>query len=182
MLTKNTTDSDIKIEIDAWYEKYLLDYSDYLEEDTIFCNDRSIRSLGGWNPNGGSLTSALQFKEYSVSSDLSCTNETDKFSVTNPVATLKYPVGLMTSPEMNLLGGSDIRKTGYYYWLLSPYCFNDNDAGVSYVDSYGSFNGSSYMAVNPFGVRPSVVLKPETEYSSGDGSMANPYIVDTSGV
>jgi hypothetical protein len=180
MFTKNTTDSDIKIGIDAWYEKYLLKYSDYLEEDTIFCNDRSIRSLGGWNPNGGSLSSYLQFKEYNVSSDLSCTNETDKFSVTNPVATLKYPVGLMTSPEMNLLGGSDIRKTGSSYWLLSPDYFGSDYARVNIVYSNGYFNDGYVLDAS--GVRPSVSLTTGIEYSSGDGSMSNPYIVDTSGV
>jgi hypothetical protein len=86
----------------------------------------------------------------------------------------------MTSPEMNLLGGNDIRKTGYNYWLLSPSSFSGFLARVRFVSSTG---GISFDVVSPsYGVRPSVVLKPETEYSSGDGSMSNPYIVDTSGV
>ena len=87
----------------GWEESYTdEDYDDYIE-DTIFCNDRSIRNLNGWNPDGGSTSSCLQFKEYNSTSDLSCTNTTDKFSVANTLAQLTYKVGLATSPEMNLL-------------------------------------------------------------------------------
>ncbi len=106
-----------------------MNYTDYLE-DTIFCNDRSIRSLNGWNPNGGSVSSYLQFKEYNVTSDLSCANVTDQFSTQNEKAKLTYPVGLMTSPEMNLLGNNDLRETGEWYWLASPgYFVNGNAVG-----------------------------------------------------
>ena len=94
----------MKSGVDAWYKKYLLeDYDDYIE-DTIFCNDRSIRSLGGWNPDGGMTNAYLQFKEYSVTSDLSCTNTTDQFSISNNNAKLTYKVGLMSSPEVNIIG------------------------------------------------------------------------------
>jgi hypothetical protein len=89
----------------------------------------------------------------------------------------------MTSPEMNLLGGNDIRKTGSYYWLLSPYCFRGYYAYVNNVYSFGAFNNnyvSNGLVDNAYGVRPSVSLTTGTEYSSGDGSMSNPYIVDTS--
>ena len=81
----------------------MLGYDEYLE-DTIFCNDRSIRNLAGWNPNGGKTNTWLCFKEYKVTNDLSCTNVTDMFSVSNEQAKLTYKVGLMSSPEMNILG------------------------------------------------------------------------------
>ena len=154
--------------------RYLLDYTDYLE-DTIFCNDRSIRSLNGWNPNGGSVSSSLQFMEYNVTSDLSCANITDQFSTQNEKAKLTYPVGLMTSPEMNLLGNSELRRTGQYYWLASPVYFINGYASGRNVDSAGVLSGS-YVG-NASGVRPAVSLKLGTEYSSGNGSMESPYVV-----
>ena len=124
----NTTDSTIKSIIDAWYQNNMTSYTSKLE-DTIFCNDRSIRALNGWNPNGGSTTGGhLQFKEYNVTSDLSCTNITDKFSVSNSSAQLTYKVGLMSSPEMNIMNNSNALKTGQYYWLASPYYFIYNYA------------------------------------------------------
>lgn len=171
----NMTNSTMKNAVDAWYERYLLDYTDYLE-DTIFCNDRSIRSLNGWNPNGGSVSSYLQFKEYNVTSDLSCANITDQFSTQNEKAKLTYPVGLMTSPEMNLLGNSELRRTGQYYWLASPFYFNSSIAVGSGVTSSGSLN-VNYGVYVANGVRPAVSLKPGTEYSSGNGSMESPYVV-----
>ena len=172
----NTTNSTIKSGVDAWYKHYLLeDYDDYIE-DTIFCNDRSIRALNGWNPDGGMTNAYLQFKEYSVTSDLSCTNTTDQFSISNNNAKLTYKVGLMSSPEMNILNNSNARKTGQVYWLASPNYFNDSSARGRYV--YTGGNMGYYYVNDVYGVRPAVSLTPGTRYSDGDGSMANPYIVE----
>ena len=172
----NQVNSTMKSGVDAWYKHYLLeDYDDYIE-DTIFCNDRSIRALNGWNPDGGSTTAYLQFKEYNVTSDLSCTNTTDQFSISNNNAKLTYKVGLMSSPEMNILNNSNARKTGQYYWLASPYYFSNYYAGGRDVSAGGGM-GSGYVN-DSYGVRPAVSLTPGIEYSDGDGSMANPYKVE----
>ncbi len=172
----NTKNSIIKTGIDAWYKKYLLSYDNYID-DTIYCNDRSIRSLGGFNPNGGSVTSYLQFKEYSVGSDLSCANVTDKFSISNSSAQLTYKVGLMSVPEMNLLYNENARKTGEDYRLVTPYYFSANSSD-RILTSQGYWNTGSVVS-DPYGARPAVSLIPGMRYSSGDGSMANPYVVDT---
>lgn len=172
----NQVNSTMKSGVDAWYKHYLLeDYDDYIE-DTIFCNDRSIRALNGWNPDGGSTTAYLQFKEYNVTSDLSCTNTTDQFSISNNNAKLTYKVGLMSSPEMNILNNSNARKTGQYYWLASPGYFGINVAGGRGVVTNGVMG--SYGVGDADGVRPAVSLTPGIEYSDGDGSMANPYKVE----
>ena len=177
MLTKNTTNSTMKSGVDAWYKHYLLeDYDDYIE-DTIFCNDRSIRALNGWNSDGGMTNTYLQFKEYSDISDLSCTNTTDQFSVSNNNAKLTYKVGLMSSPEMNIMNNSNARKTGQYYWLVSPYYFSNGSSAIGRgVDTNGNMNSS--FVNDAVGVRPAVSLTPGIEYSDGDGSMANPYKVE----
>ena len=76
----NTNDSTIKNYIDSWYVNNIKGkYEDKLE-DTVFCNDRSISKLNGWNPNGGDATQYLQFKNYSTSNQsLACANEKSKF-------------------------------------------------------------------------------------------------------
>ncbi len=176
MFTKNTTNSTVKSSIDAWYKHYMLNYDEYIE-DTIFCNDRSIVSLGGWNPNGGITNKQLQFKEYNITSDLSCANITDRFSISNNNAKLTYKVGLISSPEANISGNSKIRTTGRYYWFISPYYFYELNAYGSSVSVTGSIVPNN-VRFSIFGVRPVISLKPGTEYVSGTGSMADPYIVD----
>ena len=178
MLTRddvNQISSTIKKGIDAWYKKYMTDYTSKLE-DTIFCNDRSIRALNGWNPNGGSITKDLQFNTSGPNRDLSCTNTTDKFSITNNKARLTYPVGLLTYSEIILDDNSKINITGQNYWLLSPYLFTHTNAYEGFVGSTGGSGNSILYSTN--GVRPAISLKAGTEYVSGTGSMADPYVVE----
>ena len=173
----NTINSTIKTGVDAWYAKYLSSYDSYIE-DTIFCNDRSQRNpdTNGWNPNGGKVTEYLNFKEYNATNDLSCTNETDQFSTQNPKAQLTYKVGLMSNPEMKLLNNDKARVTSTSYWLASPFFFSYINAQVRYVNSSGSLY--YYYVNDASGVRPAVSLTTGTIYTSGDGSMANPYVVE----
>ena len=172
----NVTDSTMKTGVDAWYKKYLSDYSSYLE-DTIFCNNRSILSLGGWNPDGGNIVSdyLLQFKNHNFNDDLSCTGEVNQFSTSNNKAKLTYPVGLMTSEEIHLLYNPKARVTGQNYWLASPRNFNSGSATVNRIDSNGGWG--SVDVSNATGVRPAISIVAGTEYSQGDGSMANPYVI-----
>ncbi len=173
----NTTDSVIKTGVDLWYEKYLLKYSNYLE-DTIFCNDRSQWNpdVNGWNPNGGDLKTGMVLY---ASKNLNCPNETDQFSTLNAKAKLKYKIGLMSYNEMKLLNNYYVTKTGQQYWLGTPSSFSANNAYGWTVKSDGSFQNLGISMSATYGVRPAISLKPDTEYADGDGSMANPYIVET---
>ena len=178
MLTTNTINSDIKYRIEEWYRHYMLDYDDYIE-DTIFCNDRSISDLGGWDPNGGLIDEKLKFKEYTPTTDISCTNNTDKFSVSNNAAKLNYKVGLMSSPEMNLLNNNNARKTGRKYWLMSPSGYGIATNLAITTDGTLAYDRYDYV-VSSYGLRPTISLKPGTEFiKGGDGSMANPFVVKT---
>ena len=173
----NQVNSTIKTGVDAWYKHYLLNYDDTLE-DTIYCNNRSQKNVdtNGWNPNGGSVSTYMNFIEYNSTSDLSCTNTTDQFSVSNNNAKLTYKVGLISRPETHILNNQNARKTEQYYWLGSPEAFSSYSASGQGVSTSGYF-GNSVIVVH--GLRPAVSLKTGTKYISGDGSMANPYIVDT---
>ena len=208
----NTTDSMAKAAIDSWFKTNLTNeedatkenYQEYLE-DTVFCNDRKYQQSGsytlatsGWNPNGGSVTSHIYFNTrtrfnnsswYSTTNKptFSCPNETDRFSVSNNNAKLKYPVGLLTADEIILAGASGNSSTNnikYYlyngtsrYWSLSPgsfsYYFNQSNASVYNVtDGYINGNAGTY------GLRPVVSLKPGTEFvDGGEGTTTKPYVV-----
>ena len=118
----------------------------------------------------------LVFKEHNVTNDLSCANITDQFSVSNSDAQLTYKVGLLSSPEVNILNNANIRKTGQDYWLSSPYGFGDYGAINNRVLANGNLATGVVYVLS--GLRPAVSLKPNIEFISGDGSTANPYVVD----
>ena len=172
----NKTDSTIKSKIDEWYEENLIDYENYLE-DTVFCNDRSISSKGEWDPNGGSLSGFLLFKENTVSSDLTCSNNVDRFTKekSNGNGALKYPVGLLSSPEANLWG-ENARNNDLCYWLGSPSVFYFDSAYGS-VAYFGILR--EYDVGGSSGIRPSISLAPGTTFTSGTGSTNDPFIIPT---
>ena len=173
----NTEDSTIKAYIDSWYESNIKDKYDKKLEDTVFCNDRSILNLNGWNPNGGDTTDILEFKNNNTSNkSLVCANETDRFSMSNPKAKLKHPIGLLSVPELSLAGygSSHYFNNGQRVWLASPYSSFSRNAAVGMADSGDLlYSGASGL----WGVRPSVSLKPKTYFSSGDGSFTNPFVI-----
>ena len=165
-------------------------YTDKLE-DTVFCNDRSMsnESSNGWNPNGGSTSKILQFKNTSISNQsLACVNETDRFSVSNSKAKLTYPVGLLSAPEVWLTNGNasssttssttHYLKTGSWYWLASPSDFYYSHADVRNVNAAGYMDDSNVYVGSAGGARPVISLKPGTVYASGNGSYTNPFVVE----
>ncbi len=210
----NRTDSKAKTEIENWFKTNLTNeedasktnYQEYLE-DTIYCNDRSYKETGssntynqsGWNPNGGSLSTYLYFGTWNRFNNsnwystinipsMECENVTDRFSVSNQEAKLKYPVGLLTADEIILAGAagnsttsntSYYLYTGNYYWSLSTDNFSSNNAGEFLVNSYG--NLINYCVNSTIGLRPVVSLKLGTEFEDGgDGTSTKPYVVKTS--
>ena len=156
MLDYNTNNSTIKTVIDNWYSENMTNYTNKLE-DTVWCNDRSIYTLNGWDPNGG-VTSGNSWNIYSLlfsaynrvwnthSPSLTCSRNIDKFttSTSNGNGKLDYPVGLLTADEIMLSGARSGTSNNSYYlytgnswWVGSPYRFSDGLAfefGVSSVD------------------------------------------------
>ena len=173
MLDANINDSTIKDALDAWYKKYLNEYTYYIE-DAIYCNDRSMGEAAGWNPIGGSVVASVIFGNDS----LYCKDENDRFAVSNMRATLDYPVGLITKEELGLLNNDLLRKTGSSYATLSPLSFKTTTVYVSYVDAIGAVSSGSPNS--EMGLRPVISLKKGIVYSGGNGSVDSPYIVNIS--
>ena len=201
MLDYNTTSSTIKGNgssaetgtIDYWYKNTIsgTEYESLIDTDEIFCNDRSIYQLNGWNPDGGSTTSYLYFGAYgraysTYTPTLSSTREIDKFSASSATVgnkALTYPVGLITADEIMMAGAkygttnsSYYLYTGQYWWAGSPYYFSSNFAYEFHVSSSGYLSYGNVF--NAFGVRPVVSLAPGYTISDGDGSTENPFIIE----
>ena len=170
----NMVDSKVKYLVDDWYENNLLSYSDKLE-DTIFCNDRSILNLGGWDPNGGIVSNVLQFNGANNTTSLKCTNITDQFCLTNDYAKLKYPIALISAPEALLLNNDNSLKNGYSFWTMTPYNFSSNGGYMNYIASDGGLN--YHTLKRNFDIVPVISLASGIKYITGNGSKDNPYIV-----
>ena len=184
----NTTNSLIKGRLDRWYNSNLSRYTSYIE-DTVYCNDRSISEINGWNPNGGDTTKSLYFSPRTrfltnYTPNLACTRELDRFTVssTKGNGALTYPVGLITSDEVMYaggLGGTD--NNTYYLYTNLPYWTNS----PSYIDNfshsiYVSSSGGVYSNNNDstIGVRPVISVSPSNIFISGNGTRTDPYYLD----
>ena len=190
----NTTNSTIKTAIDTWYQNNMTSYTNKLE-DTVYCNDRSIGTLNGWNPDGGNVTEStwtdysLLFSGYNRAyttyvPNLGCTNKNDAFTVRESGTgngKLTYPVGLLTSDEAMLAGmtggsgGANYLNNSTYYWLGSPSRFYFLYAYEFVVNSGGLGNG---FVDGGYGGRAAVSLKPGMKISGGDGSSLTPYEIN----
>ena len=194
----NTNDSTIKTYIDNWYNNNLLSYSKYISTEAVYCNDRELAP-------GQTYSTSSNF-DYAPSGRLdtnkptyNCTNNKDAFSGSNSEAKLTYPIGLMTADEimraggrydtnlpspyawyyLNSAGGS---ITGSTTWLsLSPDDSSDSLFGIPdvWIVSGSDLPGrlGSGFAFTKYGVRPAISLKSCTLYSTGDGSVSDPYTI-----
>ena len=200
----NVNDSTIKGVIDIWFRTNLTnevdntktDYSVYLE-DTVYCNDRSFKTVSGmnyyslfensgWNPNGGDITKNVYFgiwnrwrnNWYSTINvpSTTCPNETDRFTVSSSIGNgaLTYPVGLLTADEIIMAGAdgnSTNNNTDYYLYTGDYYWAMSPSFASSSYDFGTGMDGSGYVGGNSMdyssGVRPVVSLKPGTEFVTG---------------
>ena len=174
----NSTNSTIKTAVDAWYKKYILNDFDQYIEDTIYCNYRSQSNgdTNGWNPDGGDVLTSISF--HHGTTDLSCPNDTDKFSTLNNKARLKYKVGLVTAQEIYLLNNRYLSKTGQQYWTMTPYMYDSISGTVVFVVHKNGGATTDGSVSNTYGVRPVISLVPGIEYVDGDGSMEHPYLIN----
>lgn len=191
MLDYNTTSNIVKGDettegtLDYWYYTniYSTVYNDYVE-DTVWCNDRTIYQLSGWNPNGGDITKSMVFEARQRLADnkpsLSCTRKIDSFTVSddNGNGNLNYPVGLLTVDEIMLAGNSDTGNSTFYlytgkdWWLSSP---SSVAWGLAY--QYLGESLSAHMLEDENGVRPSISLRHDVVVESGKGTVDNPYVI-----
>ena len=189
----NKNDSTIKIAVDNWFNNTFktyftnnnINFNDYLE-DTIWCNDRSINSYGGWQASSGGLYNDLQYDPYRRMTNgkpsLICSNKNDSFTVEESATgngALTYPVGLLTIDEVILAGGQSKKNENLYLYTgkrwatMSPQYYTAG-AGYRYILNYNSI--SNYRLDVSQGLRPSISLKHELKVAvGGDGTSTNPY-------
>ena len=177
------------------YANNLTNYTKYLSNDAVYCNDREVGS-GTYSATG----SEFDYKAYTrlvTNKTLSydCINTNDKFTVSTSTGNgkLRYPIGLMTADEISFAGGvygnnapayyyknsAGNSSTGSYWWYtMSPFACDGLKSYVFYVR--GSKDPAYFHGINvdnSGGVRPVTSLKSCVKWSSGDGSATTPYTI-----
>ncbi len=178
----NSTDSNMKTIVDAWYSAHLSGYSSYIE-DSVFCNDRSIAPD---SPGGGFGSNATNYNgryrlNVNKKPSVNCANANDRYTVSSSIGNgkLTYPVALVTADEVSLAGGIWNQAGTYYlntgtpWWTMTPSRMNNVYPSVFVVLADGSMYAHSG---NIDGIRPSIVLNRNIEIAEGtEGTASNPY-------
>ena len=176
--------SDIKGTLDRWYQRNLINATDYIDGNAGFCGDRRVSSGSG---TGTSDTDYQPYNRINNSSpSLSCEKldiyTTEKSSTGNNA--LDYPIGLISADEAMFAGipasgpGIDGNQdnylyTGQDYWTMSPHDYN-NSAYIFLVHSSGSL--SIWTTGIAYGVRPVINIKADVSIT-GLGTTSDPFKV-----
>ena len=185
----NKTDSPIKTKLDNWYKTNMTSYTSKLADET-FCSDRSISSGTGYKTDSYTFYGAYNRLQDNKTPSLKCSQDNDKFKVSNESAKLDYPVGLILADEVALAGGRGYYNEAYlpnsnyylyngkYYWTLSPSDFNSGSSSTNVwiVLPSGSLH-PWYSVTYSIGVRPVINLKADVQITKGDGSSLNPFVI-----
>ncbi len=178
--TTSGTASNAKTQLESWYNANITGTNANKVADGKFCNDRNVgqpvSDWGGfvttWSATGTSFAYAGADRLWNkYQPTLDCP--------TGDVYTLK--VGAITADEVELAGGRDENNTLFYlyngqnYWTMSPVCWDSPWAYVFFVRNDGRLANNSVN--NTYDLRPVINLKADTVFSSGNGTLDNPYIV-----
>ena len=164
-------------------------YNDKLA-DEAFCSDRSIASGTGYTTDSYTFYGAFARLQDNKTPSLKCSQNNDKFKMSNESAKLDYPVGLILADEVAFAGGRAYYNEAYspnsnYYlyngkdfWTLSPSNFRSDysSAHVWAVLPSGSLTPWDSVT-DSLGVRPVINLRADTVITKGYGSSLNPFVV-----
>ena len=182
----NNTDSHMKNTIDTWYRNNLINYTSYLA-DEIFCNDRRINYGLGYLIVPTTTYGAYGRLYEKKTPSLKCTQDNDKFRISNELAKLDYPIALITADEVAIAGGvwnvpnsNYYLYSGKYFWTMSPSDFEASysDVRVWRVAPSGYLNLANNVT-SSFGTRPVINLRSDVQITKGDGTVLNPYVIQS---
>ena len=182
----NTTNSDIKTELDSWYDTNIVNTgNEQYIADAIYCNDRSVSSNGfsGTGIGKKDTTYAAETRINNGEPTLKCANNNDKFTKSTTIGNGKLTkmIGLITRDEVMYAGASSSSNNEYYlysrtyYWTMTPDSYASGVADVYLVSYSGSLIGSD-VSYTSCAVRPVVSLKSDA-ISGGSGTAASPFLV-----
>ena len=189
----NTNDSTIKTVLDTWYTSNIKNTTnEQYVVDAIYCNDREVSTSDTNYIGNGSGTTKTSYKarerlETTKEPTLKCNQVNDRFTKSTTVngvvgnGKLTNAIGLITADEVAYAGGVYITVnskyylySGYEYWTMSPYNFDD-----TFADEFDVSNDLEFVSVNySDSVRPVISLS-SSALSSGKGTKTEPFTIGT---
>ena len=189
------TNSIILTALNSWYASNLASYTNDIDTNAGFCNDRHpSTSNSSSNGSGGTGTTTTYYGAYNrlvtnKTPSFKCTNSSDLFTASGSSKgnkSLTYPIGLITADEVTYAGTAGAAwtnntsyylYTGQHYWTMSPIYFDSDDrAALFRVDSTSGYLFTTW-ADNSIGVRPVINLKADVKILSGDGTAEHPFAI-----
>ena len=199
----NMYDSQIKKQLDNWYEtNILIQGTDITSKivNTKYCNDRKIAGaeenysqtytqLGYGNNTTHYAGYSRLWKNYTP--QFKCEQQNDEFTLRSDIGgiegygnnALQYPVALLTADELSYAGTTSPTKNTSYFlykndfiWTMTPSYYDERDNIVN-----GVIDG---RLTNSFGIDgigntyPVITIKDDVIISQGSGTPHNPYIVE----
>ena len=187
----NEINSDIKTYSENWYTNTsnLNTLASMISSNAGYCNDRMTTQT----KDGGIGSKETTYdSEYRVSTlkkpSYKCTNESnDLFTLSSNTygnKKLSAPVGLITADELAYAGSLHYNynfqvytHSGKWYWTLSPSFFSGGLSYSSALSSNSYFSSHSSRDIGG-GARSVVSLNSTALVSGGNGTLADPYIID----
>ena len=186
----NEINSDIKTYNENWYTNRsgLSTLASMISNNAGYCNDRMTTQTKDGGIGSKKTTYDSKYRVNTLKKpSYKCTNESnDLFTLSSNIygnKKLSAPVGLITADELAYAGSlfnnynfQVYTHSGYYYWTLSPAFFSGGSSSSSDLARHSgfSYNGSS----GKFGVRSVVSLNSTALVSGGNGTLADPYIIE----
>ena len=188
----NEINSDIKTYNENWYTNTsnLSTLASMISSNAGYCNDRMTTQTKDGGIGSKETTYDSTYRVYILKQpSYKCTNESnDLFTLSSNIygnKKLSAPVGLITADEL-AYAGSLFNKynfqvythSGYTYWTLSPADFSSglSLSSILYGTSYSLF--SFYVSTSAYGARSVVSLNSTAFVSGGNGTLADPYIIE----
>lgn len=163
---RNTNDSVLKKVLDEWYENHLSSYTEYLEKDAIWCNNRNITDgsyLGkdsksnSYSYFGYETNDSIIINDFPIRDNEVCPNVNDRFSVKGASLgnkALNYSVGILNRSEFALAGSVMMDSAVYVDAIKKIYLYTGIESKIIYTTGgYTTMSGHNIEWSNsPFRV------------------------------
>lgn len=196
----NGTASNLRTQLESWYNSNMTAWTSKLETSAGWCNDRTTYSS---TTTSSKTTSNIPYKTSSATvyfgpylrnattnsqPTLGCPNNTGYDLLTTSNGYIGVPSAPITADEAAFAGSgyessytpyhaNSYLRSGAYFWLLSPGGrYSSGGVFAFRVASSGDLNSIDVSDAN--GVRPSISLNPGTTAVSGTGTATDPWIVN----
>ena len=177
----NTTNSTVKIAVDAWFNNNANFTAAQRERLTTgyFCIDRTPTVGTGLGTTATTWATNPRITGAPPAPTLSCDRRAGNLD------RVELLVGLISADEVALAGGRNgianndyFLRTNAIYWTLSPNAYAGTAAQVFTVAANGGLTATTNVNTTTVRVRPVITLRGDVTFARGNGSLANPFVVE----